>query len=498
MYKIYKPLRNYVRTLDMVQSLGVIRAYLQNLQFGQPFPKDIEVHSSYFRSPRAAGVYEWELETLAKEIVLNSAFGAKVDLRTWDVLASAINKLKDLENQIGVHYADLFQKSVLLEIYRIAHRQFPRQHRHPGALIARYYKIFGTPELSAMIEARVGLNSKVLYIVGMSLMGVYLERFGLNLPARVDVPGVTESQAACFIDYFSSDVETMRKEIEGSQSYDQDFAYVLNPLRIHPRLRMELAGVETVVAPVPSFLMQRFTEGIYYEIYDAPGFSAAFGTSFEAYVGQVIAKGAELGPMSILPEATYIVGADEKRTVDWIVSDESADLFIECKTKRIRYAAKIALESTEILDEDLDKMAGFVVQIYKTLSDAKRGLYPHWKPSAKPIYPVVVTLEEWYAFGDRIVSEIDARIQRKLVDLGIATTLLESHPYTICNIAALERGIQIMAKSQIGNVMEAKTSGEQRRWEFYSLLLGRFGDSLRNSSKNLFPEALDELGAVRQ
>jgi len=42
-------------------------------------------------------------------------------------------------------------------------------------------------------------------------------------------------------------------------------------------------------------------------------------------------------------------------------------LFIECKTKKLRYGAKIGL------DEDLEKMAGFIVQIYKTLTDALNG-----------------------------------------------------------------------------------------------------------------------------
>jgi hypothetical protein len=43
-YDLYKPLRNHLQRISLLQGLGVIRAYLQNFQFGQKFPRDVEVH----------------------------------------------------------------------------------------------------------------------------------------------------------------------------------------------------------------------------------------------------------------------------------------------------------------------------------------------------------------------------------------------------------------------------------------------------------------------
>lgn len=115
MYDLYKPLRNYLRRVSLIQSLGVIRAYLQYLQFGQPFPRDVQVHLEFFRAPRPAnGVYEWDLAILAKELILNAPEIGEYDFRTWDVLANALNKLKDLENGIGNCYDKLFEKNILL------------------------------------------------------------------------------------------------------------------------------------------------------------------------------------------------------------------------------------------------------------------------------------------------------------------------------------------------------------------------------------------------
>jgi hypothetical protein len=494
MYELYKPLRNFLRRTSLIQSLGVIRAYMQFLAFGQPFPNDIEVHSGFLRASRAEnGVYEWELELLAKELILNAPEQGELDLRSWGSFSNSLNLLKKLEDGIAQHYEHLISKNILLEMYRIAHRQFPWQHRDPLAHITRYLKIFGRPSLDLILRERIGLGAQKLYLIGMSLMGVFVERFGLSLPARVEVAGLTQDDINRFIDTFASSMKNLREQIAKSQSYDQDYAYAFNPLKITPLVLVDVAGRSTLIAPVPAYLLQRFTEGVYYEIYDAPGFAAAFGDAFQTYVGDVLAVVNQESAFEIQPEAEYYVGKDRKDSVDWIVSDDTAEMFIECKTKRIRYAAKMAIASTEVLDEDLDKMASFVVQIYKTLADAQNGLYPNWKPSDRPLYPIVLTLEDWYVFGERIVSQIDLRVVKKLADVGLHEDLLRRYPYTICTVAAFERAVQVMADAGIRAVMNAKTFGEQRMWELHSLLVSSFGEAFKNTRRNLFPECLDAI-----
>ncbi len=72
----YKPLRNHISRVALVESLGVIRAYMQHLQFRRPMPSDIEV-ALYFWNAQTnveKKVHEWELDVLAREI-LRSAGG---------------------------------------------------------------------------------------------------------------------------------------------------------------------------------------------------------------------------------------------------------------------------------------------------------------------------------------------------------------------------------------------------------------------------------------
>ena len=133
---------------------------------------------------------------------------------------------------------------------------------------------------------------------------------------------------------------------------------------------MKHKGVETIVCPLPTLLFWRMTDGVYYEIYSHTNFGAYYGSAFEAYVGSVIAKSQHDHRFTVYPEEKYTIGKHEKRTVDWIIDDESATAFIECKTKRLRLAAKAELSSEEELDKELEIAAGFVAQVYRTIHDS--------------------------------------------------------------------------------------------------------------------------------
>ncbi len=74
-FNLYKPLRNYTRQFSVIDSLSIIRAYCQHLQFNQPLPGDIKVSPQFSnaKTTQEKGVFEWELDILAREIIINSA-----------------------------------------------------------------------------------------------------------------------------------------------------------------------------------------------------------------------------------------------------------------------------------------------------------------------------------------------------------------------------------------------------------------------------------------
>jgi len=220
------------------------------------------------------------------------------------------------------------------------------------------------------------------------------------------------------------------------------------------------------------------------------GFDLAFGRSYQTYVGEVIRAATGRGSLCMLPEDEYFVGRDRKDSVDWIVSDSTGELFVECKTKRLRQEAKLALADLAPLTAELSKLTDFVIQIYKTLTHALRGRYRHWKKSNRPIFPMIVTLEEWYVFGHKLDAEIDSRVRIAFCENGIDETLLARYPYTICSVGEFERLMPLVAEKEIKVVMDEKVTPKRRLWLLHSALMEAFPTEYRATRAEIFPDAL--------
>jgi hypothetical protein len=134
-----------------------------------------------------------------------------------------------------------------------------------------------------------------------------------------------------------------------------------------------------------------------------------------------------------------------------------------------------------------------VAQTYKTLADGLAGRYEHWKPSRRPIYPVIVTLEEWYYFGPMTAEMTDARLQEVFAQRGLDAALLDSYPFTICSISDFERLMSLVAIKGVDAVMKEKVTPKRRMWLVHGALLDAFREDFASTRANLFPFALDQI-----
>jgi hypothetical protein len=287
----------------------------------------------YARYKAERQIYEWQLDLLSREIILNSPVRGTKTLRSWPQFAKVINTIKNLEETVYVAHRQLLQDNIILEMFRLAHRQFPWQRRPNEDTLLRYYKIFNTPEFEPIIRNAIGISAPEIYTIGLGFAGHFMGSFTYYLNSTIEVREISAEGFNHFVDHFSADLASLRQMAAAVQSYDQDYAYTFNPLRKYPSVRLILNGRDAVVSPIPTFLFRRFTDGVYYEICDAKGFADAFGCSFQKYVGEMLSKANYEERFSILAEQSYYVGKDRKDSVDWIVSDPTGTLFIECKTK---------------------------------------------------------------------------------------------------------------------------------------------------------------------
>jgi hypothetical protein len=199
--------------------------------------------------------------------------------------------------------------------------------------------------------------------------------------------------------------------------------------------------------------------------------------------------------MQVLGEAKYQIGKYRKDTVDWIVRDgDDAALFLECKTKRLTWTSKVDLADLSALEQDIRKLAGAVIQVYRTIKDYLENRYPQLPFSrGRIIYPVIVTLEDWYFFGQELPVRLDAAVNEIMVKSELPTNWLEEMPYSIMSADEFETAIGVLGMIGIHPFISGKVLDPQlRHWTYGAYCAHRHP----NEVKNLPPLFLDEYEAM--
>lgn len=499
-FNAYKPLRNHLRSANLDESLYVIWAYAQHFAYDHLLPSDIEVSIDFIEAKGWVDkkFFPWELEILLREVLLNSKpFNGSKSLRQWSYMRGSINKLKELEDNISEIYAE--GKYIFVELFRIAHRQFPWQRRISNDLIIRYYKIFSTPDLQNLIEEEVGISIDDLYFLGVLFSGFYSGAYKISYPIALDIPdmNIDQEKIASFLKLFMIDSKELKSLHKKNTQMNDKFAYTFNPLRARPLIKLENNGKIDIFSPLPVLILHKLTSGIYFDLLKNSAFGNYFGDSFERYVGEVCEKSNTKESYDIIPETTYKVGKAEKKTVDWIINKidlENSVLFIECKTKRVKSIAKEEIKDETPLKAEFSKIAEFVVQVYKSIIDYENGYYSklEYDPSKK-IYPIIVTLEDWYLFGGYPLEFIHNEVLRMLKEKNISNKYITEMPYTIMSLQEFEMCCQVIDKYGISEVVGKKVHDpEMSSWTMSTFLIKFFKEYL-NNTESLFQDEYDAL-----
>jgi hypothetical protein len=224
-----------------------------------------------------------------------------------------------------------------------------------------------------------------------------------------------------------------------------------------------------------------------------PGFDSAYGAAFQNYVGLVLHVLLKPPKFHIAAEEPYQVAKGyRKHGVDWTVGDETANIFIECKTKRLRQEAKFVATGTGLADA-MDVLGSYIVQHYKNIIDALAGR-TNWTPNDKPSFAIIVTLEDWWIFTPPVVTMLDQSVNRHLSDEAIDKSILERVPYVVASIDELEIGGQIMAETGIRPFMGARADPEYRGWALSPFAITRFPEQAKKAHRRLFADEFLDFG----
>lgn len=486
LYTAYKPFRNYMRRFAMVPSLLQLWGYFVCITENRPLAPALAVGKPPHLDLRAH-LYPWDLEILVREVILNADTRGSDALHHWNGLAEAVNHIRRLE---GVPYEEGEDRAnIMVDLQRIPHRQFRWQSGSAkrAAQIVRAWKIFGSDELDAKVLAQIGMDMRQLLRLGMAVTGGLLNRPFLDLGSDYSSIGVPPATSRPLLERLTCDLPTLRDRIRQCQQYNDAWLYAAFPLEHTPLIRLDPENPDQLLCPVPRYLLNRVTSGVFYDIVNSDGFANPYGDAFQRYVGEVVLATVPTPPFTAIEVLPYAESKGKlKHGTDWIVSDGTGHLFIECKTKRLSLGSKNVTDP-EAVARDLAAMTQAIVQNYKNLLDAKKGITT-WHPDDLPIYPVIVTLEDWHLFSTHFTGQLQDEVSEALAKEGIDSVIINDMPYTVTSVSELESVLQVVATRGISPVFAHKTQADFWSWAWTGFLPNHFPEEYRNAKALLFPE----------
>lgn len=485
-YPRYKPLRNLLRQYNLQGSIEDIWWYFQAVDLpssnekiwtGQGFTRIKEV------------LHKWEIAILAREIALNATPEGKLRLRPWPGMARVLNMLRRVNNEMaGAHMTPERAYNSLTPTGQL---QFPWQRPRQFNPLMRYFKVFSEPEVERLLVHATGVSTKEWFFVGFAAAGLLQRECGISALQDYRPFGIELDRSKTVFGKLSQSFEELRAKVNDAAKYDDTWMYTWNPLEAKPLVGLDQTRPERLHCPIPYYVLKRVSQGLFYEIAQAEGFNNPFGASFQAYVGELLGETFPSPQFKIYEEREYKVGRDRKDGVDWILTDDYANLFVECKAKRMTVGAKSAVDPA-IIGQQVDYLAKAVIQLYKNIADALAG-NTHWPRNDRPIFPLVVTLEDWYLIGTS-ADLLANGVRMKMAEANLDLTWLATMPYTVASCEDFEDVSPTIAEVGIHAFFSMKHSGDKQRWMIQLFAREHFNEVYRRTvHRDIFREEWDRI-----
>lgn len=472
MNRTYQSLRSLARQYSIEDSLPHIWAYARRIRFGTELPAgyhhfdgkgewiDVKKH-----------LHEFQLELLLREIFLNGShesMGQK-SLAKWDDLAALWNMTNKFSESFDIEGAD----NIMMVMHRIGHQQISLQEDINAGFIGRYFALYNQPPLRTIFETHTDSSIREYFLMAFCTYASVLQSPRLNTKTNFNSLKIDHRLTHNFFSRLSIPLKNLRSLLIKNQSFSVDWAFTFNDYHGTPLVSLDPRCPDQVYCPMPSLLGRRLFQGLFYDISNAPGFTGAFGIAFENHIGTIFKRCCP-SFLLIAPEP-YLINRSLKHGMDWILSDTTANIFIECKTMRIRVTAKSAIADADLLP-DLDRLADAVVQNYSNIMDARLGL-TNWIPNENPCYSLVATLEDWLLFSPAATGALRTLVNRKLDEKFISRNILDEVPYVIASAIEIQKAAATFHANSIQKIMSAKVAQNTNQWLVSSFLLERYTEA---------------------
>ena len=435
-------------------------------------------------------IYPWELETLVNELLTTAKGPYRIfNYRDWNTIGSLVNQLRALENaEYGARRGEV---NILVEMGRIGARQFPWQRGYVGIpSLYRNAYIYGQGECAAYLDQAADLTTSDMTLVGFSLLAVFYPEPAIR-PATdlklIHEWGITPETLRRTLDRIARPIADLRREASLLRDIEMVTAYKPSILRQFPCLRVGHRG-RTLVAPLPDLIMDRVTNGLFYDVIGGGGpVREEIGRRFEDYSLALLSQ--MLHDARFVPEATYGTRLGPIATPDILmrVEDGAVQLAIECKASRMSVTARFGDAPEE--DRGYEEIAKGVMQLWRFFAHCRQQVAPD--QLAADAQGMILTMDEWFAGRSTVIPQIIGRANELADASAHEIPAVDRRPVAFCTISELE---DVLATATPSSLMETVRigSGDRAGWIF-SILHGETEAEKAAPKDYPFEQALSDL-----
>ncbi|MBN8190240.1 hypothetical protein JF540_26565 [Salipiger thiooxidans] len=385
----------------------------------------------------ASRIYAWELETLANELLTTKKKGAgKKRTRSlvpgnFQNIVAATNALRALENaevRAGAPIGD-----VMLELSRIAHRQFPWQIGVPNiAGLYRNMYVFGQGSCANFFEEEYGISIQHFVYIGFILYTAFLSSPVIKLSYNFAKLGITELELKRALKLLSAPHAQARARAKAERRMFRNVAYKPSVLRRAPCIVFDNPEPH-VLAPLPELIIDRITTGLFYDVIGSKGGGNAFGKNFEQYCFNLL----DTTLPSIEWEGEFNYGT--KKYPRWSPDliggkNRQTDFIIECKARRMPHSAQFGEGPTR--HNGVEDLAKGIRQIWTFMADSRKAQTA--RTVSERTVGCVLALDNWGVMGMGYMPSVFAEAERQIKELDLEIADVDKCPVAIVSIAHAE------------------------------------------------------------
>jgi len=435
-------------------------------------------------------IFPWEVETLANELLTAPKGLYRVfNCRDWNAIGNLVNQLRAVENaEYGARRGDI---NILVEMGRIGARQFPWQRGYVSipALYRNAY-VYGQGECAAYLRQAMDISTSDMTLVGFSLLAAFYCEPEIRPDTEMGIIqefGISPDTLWRTLGRIARPIVNLRREAALLRDANVATPYKPSILRQYPCIRVGHCG-RTLVAPIPDLIMDRVTNGLFYDVIGGGGpVRTEIGRRFEAY--SIALLRGMLSGAHFAPEATYRTRLGPIATPDILMrsDDGEVQLAIECKASRMSVTARFG-EAPEG-DRGYDEIAKGVMQLWRYYAHCRQGVADD--RLAEGAQGMILTMDEWFAGRSTVISQIVARANELADASAHEIPLADRRPVAFCTISELEVVLATATPASLQETVQVG-SGDRAGWIF-SILHDELLSEKAMPRPYPFEDALNEL-----